>query len=186
MKESNVSLPPKKIFRKSSIWEEMKLHILPIVGTVCANILWRVLNPIIRIPRDDIYIIVEFTPIIPIAVYVCIAGYTLDKLSKEKRSIELAWANDSRADFERYRDERISKITHGVLTGLSLIIMYIIFACPLQPYTGHLNTTVASLIIMYGWAWARELDDPFNGIYKLDIKALEEKWPGVCNGYKKK
>lgn len=173
------------IFRKSSMWEEVKLHIWPIIGTLLANILWQFINPIIKTSREDGYIFEQIF-FLPAGVYLFVSGYTLNKLVKEKACIENAWKNNSRSQFEKYRDERISTITHGFLTALSFMIMYIIYACPLQPYTGHLFVTTSSLIILYGWAWARELDDPFNGIYKLDIVAIEEKWPGVCNGYKKK
>lgn len=185
MKENNTPSTSGSIFRKSSLKEEVKLHVWPILGTLVANILWEILNPIMRVPEKDVYAF-ELIFLLPLAVYVGVSGYTLNKLLKEKRSIELAWKNNSRTDFEKYRDERIPRITHSFLTVLSFMLMFIIYSCPLDTHTGHLFTSTSSFIIIYGWAWARELDDPFNGIYKLDIKVLEEKWPGVCNGYKKK
>lgn len=185
MKENNIPSSHRSIFRKSSLKEEVKLHVWPILGTLIANFLWPVLNPILRVPEKDAYAF-ELIFLLPLAVYVGVSGYTLNKLLKEKRSIELAWKNNSRADFEKYRDERIPSITHRFLTVLSFMLMLIIYSCPLSSHTGHLFTTTSSLIITYGWAWARELDDPFNGIYKLDIKAIEERWSGVCDGYREK
>lgn len=176
MKQINIQ----EYFIEGTFWQKCWYHLKPILVGGVAAIFWCILNPFIKIPQQDSYI-VEVLFLIPIIPYAFSAHKILEKVTLEDQKIKEAFLKNNKDLFLEYITERVSPASYRDIYWSSGTIILLFCLLPLSTYTGVTLIFVGVMYMAGLYFKAKERDDPFSGIYKVNKEKINEKWPNVCD-----
>ncbi len=163
------------------MWKYVALLIRPTMIGAIAAFLWYLFRDSIGIdPADkEVY---QWWPILPSAVHGVLIGLFVYKVTSQNQRLLQAKALENWKQFKENECLRIHKIIKGVFALFSFIFFVVFLLYPFaSAKTGIVFTWLTMFILYLMWEVATELDDPYNGIWKITHEEVLELFSSQMN-----
>jgi hypothetical protein len=155
------------------------LLLRPVFAGMVCSFIWYLFYTLTNVAfnREDLPVFESLLSIIGFA-HATIVGVQINKVYTQYQNIQVARATSDFSLFKASTCVRISVVVKGLLVTFSLVFYMIFLVYPFAcAYSGIISVWITIFIIVCLWEVSAELDDPFHGVWKLDLETLKKEFP---------
>ena len=153
-------------------FKHLELLIRPTFLALIGTIIWFFIHRKIEFPKEDKEVFELLLGIVSIA-HGLIASFQIQKVANQQDAMYQALEIEDKQLFLRMQCLKINPVIKFLLLIFSIIFFIVFLLFPFEKiYSGTIVVFLTIFVLCLLWEIAVELDDPYNGVWKISKKRI--------------